>query len=103
MATYKTSFTVNLADLTKILEQIKIAERNAAGEVLIDIIGPDAALLPMGLRTVDGSFNHLLPGRSFAGAADQLFPRLLPAAFGNDADGDTITLVRADVPGAPPG
>ena len=103
MATYKTSFTVNLADLTKILDQIKIAERNAAGESLVDIIGQDAALLPMGLRTVDGSFNHLLPGQSLVGAADQIFPRLLPPEFHNDKDGDTITLVRADVPGAPPG
>ena len=58
-----TSFNVNLADLTKILEQIKIAERHAAGERLVDIIGPDAAILPAGLRTVDGSYNHLLPGQ----------------------------------------
>jgi Ca2+-binding RTX toxin-like protein len=97
------SFTVNLADLTKILEQIKIAERNAAGESLVDIIGPDAAILPMGLRTVDGSFNHLLPGQELVGAADQLFPRMLPADFRLETDGDTYTLVRADVAGAPPG
>ena len=58
-----TSFTVNLADLSKILDQIKIAERHAAGEDLIDIIGQDNTLLPQGLRTVDGSYNHLLPGQ----------------------------------------
>ncbi|HET7155693.1 MAG TPA: peroxidase family protein, partial [Hyphomicrobiaceae bacterium] len=86
-----TSFTVNLADLTKILAQIKIAERHAAGENLVDIIGQDAALLPLGLRTVDGSFNNLLPNQSLLGAADQTFPRLLPADFLNDADGDTIS------------
>src|SRR6476620_10506960 len=85
-----TSFVVNLGDLNKILEQIKIAERNAAGESLVDIIGPDAALLPMGLRTVDGSFNHLLPGQSQAGAADEHFPRLLTPVHLNDSDGDTM-------------
>ena len=67
------SFVVNLADLTKILEQIKVAERHAAGESLVDIIGQDAALLPIGLRTVDGSYNHLLPGDTGAGSADQVF------------------------------
>src|SRR3954453_10107458 len=87
-----TSFVVNLADLTKILDQIKIAERNAAGESLVDIIGQDAALLPMGLRTVDGSFNHLLPGQSEAGAADQVFPRLLTPVYRNEQDGDTMNL-----------
>jgi Ca2+-binding RTX toxin-like protein len=92
MASSETSFVVNLADLTKILEQIKIAERNAVGESLLDIIGPDNSLLPFGLRTVDGSYNHLLVGRELVGAADQIFPRLLPADFRDDADGDTITL-----------
>ena len=98
-----TSFTVNLADLTKILDQIKIAERNAAGESLTSIIGPDAALLPLGLRTVDGSFNHLLPGQQFAGAADQLFPRMLPPDFKTVNDSYQVTLVPAGAPGAPPG
>ena len=87
-----TSFTINVADLTKILEQIKIAERHAAGENLADIIGQDAALLPVGLRTVDGSFNHLLPGQERVGAADELFPRLLPPVYGNDQDGDQMPL-----------
>ena len=97
------SFTVNLADLNKILLQIKIAERHAAGENLVDIIGPDAAILPSGLRTVSGVFNHLLPGQSLVGAADQTFPRLIPAEFRLETDGDTYTIVRADVAGAPPG
>jgi Ca2+-binding RTX toxin-like protein len=97
------SFTVNLADLTKILEQIKIAERNAAGEGLVDIIGQDAALLPQGLRTVDGSFNHLLPGQERAGAADEIFPRMLPPDFRTVNDNYQVVLVPASVPGAPPG
>ena len=78
-----TSFTVNFADLTKILTQIRVAENHAAGANLIDIIGPDAALLPVGLRTVDGTFNNLLPGQSKFGSADQILPRLLPADFRN--------------------
>ena len=102
------SFTVNLADLNKILTQIKIAEQNAgnqdlnpgavhaAGIDLVTIIGQDAAILPQGLRTVSGVFNHLLPGQSTVGAADQPFPRLLPqeirtgTAAGVDFNGDGI-------------
>src|SRR6185503_15596 len=87
-----TSFIVNLGDLNKILEQIKIAERNAAGESLVDIIGQDSALLPLGLRTVDGSFNHLLPGQSQVGAADEIFPRLLTPVYINDQDHDAMPL-----------
>jgi hypothetical protein len=102
------SFTINIADLNKILTQIKIAETNAgnqdlnpgavnaAGIDLVTIIGQDAALLPQGLRTVSGVFNHLLPGQSLVGAADQPFPRLLPqelrtgTAAGVDFNGDGI-------------
>jgi Ca2+-binding RTX toxin-like protein len=86
-----TSFVVNLGDLNKILEQIKIAERNAAGEALVDIIGQDAALLPLGLRTVDGTYNHLLPGQQDVGAADELFTRLLTPVYRNETD-DHIAL-----------
>jgi Ca2+-binding RTX toxin-like protein len=98
-----TSFIVNLADLNKILEQIKVAERNVAGESLADIIGQDASLLPIGLRTVDGSNNHLLPGQSQAGAADEIFPRLLTPVYSNDMDGDTIMLAPPGTPGFPNG
>ena len=61
-------------DLDFILKQIKIAERHAAGENLADII-PNASL-PWGLRTVDGSFNNLIPGQENFGAADLDFPVL---------------------------
>jgi Ca2+-binding RTX toxin-like protein len=97
------SFTVNLNDLIKILAQIKIAERHAAGEDLTSIIGPDAALLPFGLRTVDGSFNHLLPGREQVGAADGLFPRLLAPEYRTVNDNYELLLVPNGAPGAPPG
>jgi Ca2+-binding RTX toxin-like protein len=83
-------FTINLADLNKILEQIKIAEAHAAGGDLLTIIGQDAALLPMGLRTVDGTYNQLI-GNTNAGAADELFPRLLTPEYRDLATGETIS------------
>jgi hypothetical protein len=87
------NFTVNLADLTKILEQIKIAEVHASTGVLANLNGtPINPLLPAGLRTVDGSYNSLLPGQSLAGAADQVMPRALTPSFLNEMDGDQITL-----------
>ncbi len=94
MATTKpTNFTVNLADLLNILEQIKIAERHVATGFLTNLDStPISPLLPAGLRTVDGSFNNLLPGQSLVGSADQVMPRLLTPVFLNDADGDTMAL-----------
>ncbi|OXR31000.1 heme peroxidase [Pseudomonas jessenii] len=67
------------ADLQFILDQILISERNAAGEDLLGLL-PNARL-PLGLRTVDGSFNNLVAGQTEFGAADTLFPRLVPAQF----------------------
>ncbi len=67
--------TLNLHDLDFILKQIEIAERHAAGESLADMI-PNP-LLPWGLRTVDGTYNNIIPGREDWGAADQEFLRLL--------------------------
>ncbi|PTR14803.1 Ca2+-binding RTX toxin-like protein [Nitrosospira sp. Nsp2] len=93
------NFTVNKADLEFILKQITISERHTQGESLADIIGPQAALTPFGLRTTDGRFNNLLPGQSEFGAADNIFPRLLPPAFLNDADGDVFD---PDGPGPAP-
>ncbi len=68
-----------LSDLQFILDQILIAERHADGENLADII-PNSELA-FGLRTVDGSFNHLVPGQSTSGSADQTFPRMLDPVF----------------------
>src|SRR5262245_36038726 len=67
------------SDLEFILEQIKIAERNAAGESLLDIL-PNVEL-PYGLRTVDGTFNNIDPTQSEFGAADNTFPRLADPLF----------------------
>ncbi|QUS38256.1 calcium-binding protein [Tardiphaga alba] len=100
-----TAFTVNQADLAFILRQIKVAEAHAAGtpltQIYVDAAGnvvsastPGAVLaipdphVPVGLRTVDGSYNNVVPGRELWGAADQTMPRLLNGKYGNDADGD---------------
>ncbi|GAU86882.1 peroxidase family protein [Bosea sp. BIWAKO-01] len=65
------------SDLEFILEQIRIAERNAQGENLTDIL--PSAQVPFGLRTVDGSFNNL--AHPEFGAADLAFPRLTDPSF----------------------
>src|SRR5262245_7363332 len=67
------------SDLEFILAQIQIAERNAAGESLLDIL-PNVEV-PWGLRTVDGSDNNLVIGQSEFGAADNVFPRLSDPVF----------------------
>jgi hypothetical protein len=99
-----TSFSLNTADLAFILKQIKIAEDTSIGytpiippvsilQAIMDAYGLDAAnaaIAPFGLRTVDGSFNNLLPGQNHFGAADTLFPRLTDPVFRNDTDGDSI-------------
>src|SRR5262245_24893035 len=71
--------TLIRSDLEFILAQILIAERNAAGERLIDIL-PNVQV-PFGLRTVDGTFNNLVTGQSEFGAADNIFPRLTDPVF----------------------
>src|ERR1700761_7949212 len=67
------------SDLEFILAQIEIAERNAAGESLLDIL-PNVEV-PWGLRTVDGTLNNLVPGQTGFGSADNSFPRLSDPVF----------------------
>src|SRR5262249_31931669 len=71
--------TVIRSDLEFILQQIIIAEPNAAGDDLRDI-RPNVQV-PFGLRTVDGPFNNLVTGQREFGAADTLFPRLTDPVF----------------------
>jgi Ca2+-binding RTX toxin-like protein len=71
------------ADVQFIMEQIQRAENHAAGGQLA---GPGAnqigsPLLPYGLRTVDGSYNNIVPGQEHFGSADRVFPRLVDAEF----------------------
>jgi hypothetical protein len=70
------------SDLEFILKQIKIAEEHAAGQPLYG----EGGLIPSyniawGLRTVDGSYNHLLPGQEQWGAADREFMELLTPEY----------------------
>ena len=69
------------SDLEFILKQIKIAEAHADG---VPLYGAPNALIPTynlawGLRTVDGSYNHLL--NPTLGAADHPFPELLDPSY----------------------
>jgi Animal haem peroxidase/RTX calcium-binding nonapeptide repeat (4 copies) len=91
-----TNLSLIKSDLEFILAQIKIAELHAAGRPLFDpATGVGAPLLPsynvsMGLRTVDGSYNNVLPGREEWGAADNPFPERLGTnyrTFQVDPDG----------------
>ena len=70
------------SDLDFILAQIKIAEAHAAGQPLYGAGGliPDLQLA-WGLRTVDGTYNHLLPGQDKWGAADNAVPEQLGTDF----------------------
>jgi len=95
------SFEIIPSDLEFILKQIKISENHAAGGNLLCPTPTDTSgtcvphpQLPWGLRTVDGSFNNLLPNQSHFGAADQTLTRLLPIDL---RDGEVPP------PGAPPG
>jgi Ca2+-binding RTX toxin-like protein len=109
------AFKLNLADLVFVLKQIKIAEAHASGtpltEIWVDADGnvvpantPGATLAvpspmaPFGLRTVDGTYNNIVPGRETWGAADQTMPRLLPTYFRNENDDADI-----DINGPAPG
>ncbi|MDV8146954.1 peroxidase family protein [Arthrobacter sp. B10-11] len=84
-------FTVSPADLAFILKQIKIAEAHVANTTsetgpcgALLGTGPDqlpSPLVSLGLRTVDGTCNNLVPGQETFGAADQVFPRLTSATF----------------------
>ncbi|MFS2199976.1 peroxidase family protein [Pseudomonas sp. Pseusp3] len=65
------------SDLAFILDQIKIAEHNAAGENLSSLL--DNVRMPFGLRTVEGTDNNLLHPEF--GAADNAFPRLTTPNF----------------------
>ena len=70
------------SDLDFILDQIKIAEAHALGQPLFGTGGLVPAYnLSLGLRTVDGTYNHLLPGQERWGAADSQFPTLLDPAY----------------------
>lgn len=80
--------TLTKHDLGFILDQIAIAEAHAAGTDLTDLV--DSPLLPYGLRTVDGSYNNIVPGRESWGASHESFRHLTEQTWRNEAD-DAMT------------
>src|SRR5204862_5065836 len=91
-------FNITAEDLRFIYEQILVAQDHAAGGKLLGP-GPNQVSdpqLPRGLRTVDGSFNNLVPGQTNFGQADLVFPRLLTPVF-KDAE-----MLRFDPDGTGP-
>ncbi len=89
-------------DLEFILKQIEIAEKHSEaiaaveggdsvdqiGDALRDLV--DSPLLPTGLRTVDGSYNNLVPGREQWGASGEPFPQLTQPNWVNESDDSII-------------
>ncbi len=95
---------LNTHDLSFILDQIRIAEAHNAliagftpddyaeddpvGDALRTLV--DSPLLPHGLRTVDGSYNNLVPGREQWGMSGEPFPRLTDEHWVSESD-DSIS------------
>ena len=71
------------SDLDFILQQIRIAEAHTAAggtrEALVALVGDTQQ--PLGIRTVDGTFNNILPGQTNFGAADQPFDHLVAPQY----------------------
>ena len=81
LAQERHTFVYTSADISRILSDIKISERHAAGEELQDIL-PNASST-RGLRTIDGYQNNVtgIDDRDSWGAADLSFPTLTDQAF----------------------
>jgi hypothetical protein len=103
-------FILNAGDLRFIYDQILVAQAHAAGGKLLGP-GPNQVhdpQLPRGLRTVDGSFNNLVPAalagvtlqpgetdQTKFGAADRRFPRLTTPVYRN-AEHDPADTLHAN-------
>ena len=85
-------FVIDAGDLRFIFKQIQVSQAHAAGGQLLgpgpNQVNAQAApngdpQLPMGLRTVDGSYNNLVPvpDQHLFGAADLVFPRKTTPVF----------------------
>src|SRR4051812_10302206 len=105
LAPINQGFKIVAGDLRFIFHQIEVAQAHAAGGKLlgpgpnqVNLFGAPNPQLPIGLRTVDGSFNNLVPGQEFFGAADLKFRRLTTPVF---RPAQPMTL--AGVPGQPVG
>ncbi len=67
-------------DLRFILAQIEMAEAHARGVDLLQLLGGQERL-SFGLRTVDGTYNNVVPGQESFGAADRPMPSVLPQVW----------------------
>src|SRR3982751_6834807 len=95
-------FVLDVEDIRFIFHAIEVGQANSAGGVLlgsgpnqVNLNTPISAAcangapcpadpqLPVGLRTVDGTFNNLvpIPDQHLFGSADRLFPRLTTPIF----------------------
>ncbi|MFC6286401.1 peroxidase family protein [Nocardioides sp. GCM10027113] len=103
-------FELNRSDVRFILRQIKIAEEHARtltpSNPCGSLVGPgefqipgtaNGRELPWGLRTVDGSCNNLFAGREKFGAADTVFPRLVPVSLRSAEQGTSYQQVSGTV------
>src|SRR4029450_7923183 len=94
-------FNIDAGALRFIYEQILVAQDHAAGGALLGS-GPNQVSdpqLPRGLRTVDGSFNNLVPvpeQRRFV-SPDLKFPRLTVPSFRAAEQGTSYAQTSGDV------
>jgi uncharacterized protein (TIGR03382 family) len=109
-------FSIDDEDVRFIFHQIEVAQAHAAGGALlgsgpnqVNLNGPTSAAcaagafcgpdpqLPVGLRTVDGTLNNLvpIPDQHLFGAADRLFPRLTTPSF-RPAEAGTSYATKTD-------
>src|SRR3954451_12023932 len=88
------------SDLEFILQQIIIAERDAAGENLRDIL-PNV-IVPWGLRTVDGTDNNIYLTQTEFGSADTIFPRLTDPVFRPAENGSSYAQTSGTVTDSTP-
>src|SRR5438445_2381790 len=99
-------FSLDAGDLRFIFHAIEVAQDHAAGGTLlgpgpnqVQLNGKPEPQLPLGLRTVDGSFNNLVPvpDQHLFGASDQLFPRLTVPNFRTAEAGTSYAQLTGDV------
>src|SRR2546425_9222384 len=99
-------FSLDAGDLRFIFHAIEVAQDHAAGGTLlgpgpnqVQLNGKPEPQLPLGLRTVDGSFNNLVPvpDQHLFGASDQLFPRLTVPNFRSAEAGTSYTQKNGSV------
>ena len=111
-------FVINADDLRFIFHAIQIAQEHSVtttaadhcgtllgpGPNQVSVFGTANPQLPLGLRTVDGSCNNLVPGQviagepsQFFGASDRVFPRRTTPVFRTAEGGTSYTQTFGDV------